>query len=68
MLARGGDPPEPRAALRAPLRYFAETPAAHRAQGPGSLGRYERLAVTRANDRQNRAGESRVPLLLQGVG
>jgi hypothetical protein len=31
VLARGGDPPEPPAALRAPLRYFADTPATHRA-------------------------------------
>ena len=31
VLARGGDPPEPPAALRAPLRYIAESPATRRA-------------------------------------
>ena len=31
VLARGGDPPEPPAALRAPAAVLAETPAAHRA-------------------------------------
>jgi len=45
VLARGDDPPDPPAALRAPLRYLAGTPAARRAGGPDSLGRYERLAV-----------------------
>jgi hypothetical protein len=31
VLARGDDPPEPPAALRAPLGYFADTPATRRA-------------------------------------
>ena len=42
VLARGR-PPEPPAALRAPPRYFADTPAARRAQGP------ERWAGTSAS-------------------
>jgi len=45
---RGGDPPDPPHALRAPRWYFADTPAAHRAQGPVRWAGNERLTVTRA--------------------
>ena len=46
--SRGGRPPVPPAALRAPLAHLAVIPATRRAGGPGSLGRLDRLAVTRA--------------------
>ena len=38
-------PPEPPAALRAPLWFFADTPSLAGPGGPGSLAGYERLAV-----------------------
>jgi lipoic acid synthetase len=43
VLARGDDPLEPPAALRAPRKYFADTPATRRAQGPVRWAGGERL-------------------------
>jgi len=45
VLARGDDPLEPPAALRAPRKYFADTPATRRAQGPARWAGSERLAA-----------------------
>ncbi|MGD0937421.1 MAG: 3'-5' exonuclease, partial [Streptosporangiaceae bacterium] len=52
VLARGATPRNPPNALRAPRWYFADTPAAHRAQGPVRWAGHERLAVTRGGARR----------------
>ena len=49
-VTRGDDPPNPPHALRAPLRYFADTPVTHRAQGAVRWAGNDRLAVGPSED------------------
>ena len=76
----GGRPPGTPAALRAPLRYFADTPATRRAVGPDSLGRLRasrrRATVVLADStgrspgpsaRGRQAGNDRLAVTVRGL-